>query len=319
MSREVSLYHACAKALSSLGSDAANSMTSGWYSPSGSRVREMSEVSIITACRPLPSADGAVGPAPPLTRHWEWLPGPRHTSYSNSDRYWKYLLSHLVGVAVHGPSKPDVNASPSLPVPHLPGHGFEGSSFGDGPAPAGQAPCVLPNACPPPISATVSESFIAIRANVSRTARALPTGSGTPSGPSGLTYMRPTVVEPSGGLHVPLTGHGASLSCTAVGPSSTLSEPSSSSIRPPQKPSTGPPIVSIAVLPARMIRSPHDSERPCFSLIGQRSERALSRLVLSAHERSGSKRWRPPSAPPLPSEFRYEPELCHASLTNRGA
>eukprot|EP00966_Prymnesium_polylepis_P091514 2118242-Prymnesium_polylepis.1 len=60
----------------------------------------------------------------------------------------------------------------------------------------------------------------------------------------------------------------------------------------------------MAVLPARMIRSPHESARPYFCLIGHSSERALSRLVLSAHERSGSNRCRAPSTPPRPSELR---------------
>ena len=49
------------------------------------------------------------------------------------------------------------------------------------------APWVLPNVCPPAISATVSSSFIAIRRNVSRMSRAAASGSGSPFGPSGLT------------------------------------------------------------------------------------------------------------------------------------
>ena len=49
------------------------------------------------------------------------------------------------------------------------------------------APCVLPNVCPPAISATVSSSFIAMRAKVSRMSRAAAIGSGLPFGPSGLT------------------------------------------------------------------------------------------------------------------------------------
>ena len=40
---------------------------------------------------------------------------------------------------------------------------------------------------PPAISATVSSSFIAMRANVSRMSRAAARGSGFPFGPSGLT------------------------------------------------------------------------------------------------------------------------------------
>ena len=49
------------------------------------------------------------------------------------------------------------------------------------------APCVLPKVCPPALSATVSSSFMAIRAKVSRMSRADKSGSGFPSGPSGLT------------------------------------------------------------------------------------------------------------------------------------
>ena len=49
------------------------------------------------------------------------------------------------------------------------------------------APCDLPNACPPAINATVSSSFIAIRANVSRISFADAIGSGLPLGPSGFT------------------------------------------------------------------------------------------------------------------------------------
>ena len=49
------------------------------------------------------------------------------------------------------------------------------------------APCVLPKVWPPAISATVSSSFIAMRAKVSRMSRAEASGSGLPFGPSGLT------------------------------------------------------------------------------------------------------------------------------------
>lgn len=49
------------------------------------------------------------------------------------------------------------------------------------------APWVFPNVCPPAMSATVSSSFIAMRAKVSRMSRAEATGSGLPPGPSGLT------------------------------------------------------------------------------------------------------------------------------------
>jgi len=49
------------------------------------------------------------------------------------------------------------------------------------------APWVLPNVWPPAISATVSSSFIAIRANVSRMSRAEASALGVPFGPSGFT------------------------------------------------------------------------------------------------------------------------------------
>lgn len=54
--------------------------------------------------------------------------------------------------------------------------------------------------------------------------------------------------------------------------------------------------------PASTMRSPHDSASPYFSLIGSSSFLALSRLVLSGQETSGSKRWRAPSHPPRPSQ-----------------
>ncbi len=49
------------------------------------------------------------------------------------------------------------------------------------------APWVLPNVCPPAISATVSSSFIAMRPKVSRMSWAAASGSGFPFGPSGFT------------------------------------------------------------------------------------------------------------------------------------
>ena len=51
--------------------------------------------------------------------------------------------------------------------------------------------------------------------------------------------------------------------------------------RPPPKPNTGPPIDSIATLPARMNRSAQLIDWPYFCLIGHSSRRALSRLPLS--------------------------------------
>ena len=49
------------------------------------------------------------------------------------------------------------------------------------------APWVLPNVWPPAMSATVSSSFIAMRANVSRMSRAAARALGWPLGPSGFT------------------------------------------------------------------------------------------------------------------------------------
>lgn len=83
-------------------------------------------------------------------------------------------------------------ASLPLPVPNVLFQPSPCSSrpaaSGSGPTfDAGPAPCVLPNVWPPAISATVSSSFIAMRANVSRMSCAAATGSGLPSGPSGFT------------------------------------------------------------------------------------------------------------------------------------
>ncbi len=55
------------------------------------------------------------------------------------------------------------------------------------------------------------------------------------------SQINPTTLWPSGRGHCPFTGQGISASCSGVGPSSRLSEPSGSSWRPPQNPSTGPP------------------------------------------------------------------------------
>ena len=51
------------------------------------------------------------------------------------------------------------------------------------------APCALPNVCPPPINATNSRPFQSIRPNTSRIVSAAPNTSGSPIGPSGLTYI----------------------------------------------------------------------------------------------------------------------------------
>jgi hypothetical protein len=79
---------------------------------------------------------------------------------------------------------------------------------------------------------------------------------------------------------------------------------SQTSARPPPKPKIGPPIDSMATLPARIIRSAQLSLRPYFCLIGHKRRRALSRLALSGQELSGAKRCVPDEAPPRPSPVR---------------
>ena len=95
-----------------------------------------------------------------------------------------------VGAVVHAPSGPPVSMRTPLPLLRLPFQPRPCSSSrapsGSGPIVAGSiAPCVLPKVWPPTISATVSSSFIAMRANVSRMSLAAATGSGLPLGPSG--------------------------------------------------------------------------------------------------------------------------------------
>mmetsp|Transcript_101362 Transcript_101362/g.282120 ORF Transcript_101362/g.282120 Transcript_101362/m.282120 type:complete len:215 (+) Transcript_101362:270-914(+) len=194
----------------------------------------------------------ANGPFAPLTLHCQWPPGPMCFSQVLFTRTLKNSLSHLVGLVVQGPSKPAVKVSAPLPVPHWPGHGSVTFSSGDGPGPNGHAPCDLPNACPPPMRATVSLSFMPMRPKASRMSTELLAGSGSgahwPSGPfttgpSGLRYMSPTVVLPSGRVHLPLTSQGANRSCCGLGPRSRLSVPSGESKRPAQYSLTGPPML----------------------------------------------------------------------------
>ncbi len=61
---------------------------------------------------------------------------------------------------------------------------------------------------------------------------------------------------------------------------------------------------SMATLPVRMNRSPQDSLRPYFALIGHSSRRALSRFTLSGQEFNGAKRCVPAPPPPRPSLVR---------------
>ena len=93
---------------------------------------------------------------------------------------------------------------------------------------------------------------------------------------------------------------------------------SQTSSRPPAKPNVLKPIDSRAQLPAKTIRSAHESFRPYFCLIGQSSRRALSRLTLSGQLLRGAKRRVPEAAPPRPSVMRYVPALCHAMRMKSG-
>jgi len=115
--------------------------------------------------------------------------------------------------------------------------------------------------------------------------------------PRKRTVPVPSAV-PSTSRHCPCLStftQGAIASCSGDGPSFRLSLPSASSMRPPQKPSVLPPILSMATFPERIMRSPQDKESPYFSFMGSRSSRALSRFPLSGQLDSGSKRIRPPS------------------------
>ncbi len=63
-----------------------------------------------------------------------------------------------------------------------------GAASGSGPTCAvAPAPWVLPKVWPPAMRATVSSSFMPMRAKVSRISLAAASGSGSPLGPSGLT------------------------------------------------------------------------------------------------------------------------------------
>ena len=114
------------------------------------------------------------------------------------------MLLHLVGVVVHAPSNPLVMVLPALPLPRV---FFQPRPCSSMLAAAGSfptyllgsaAPWVLPKVWPPAISATVSSSFIAMRAKVSRISRAEAIGSGFPLGPSGFTYIKPICTAAKG-------------------------------------------------------------------------------------------------------------------------
>ncbi len=102
------------------------------------------------------------------------------------------LLSHSMGVGVHAPSRPLVMVSLPLPLPWVFSQPkpieWTGQPSGSGPTRSGSpAPWVLPKVWPPAISATVSSSFIAIAAKVTRMSWAAESGSALLRGPSGLT------------------------------------------------------------------------------------------------------------------------------------
>ena len=96
-------------------------------------------------------------------------------------------------MAVHAPSRPLEIVCAPFPLPN---EFFQPRPISSIAAPSGSgptylcgsaAPCALPNVWPPAMSATVSSSFIAMRAKVSRMSWAEARISGTPFGPSGFT------------------------------------------------------------------------------------------------------------------------------------
>mmetsp|Transcript_97870 Transcript_97870/g.310408 ORF Transcript_97870/g.310408 Transcript_97870/m.310408 type:complete len:236 (+) Transcript_97870:165-872(+) len=178
----VSLNHAAEKASSKAWGFLAYSSTMAAYFSSCRRA-----TSLVSRMMP------ASSPLAPATLHCQWPPGPRCFSQVLLRRNLKNSLSQLVGLVDHGPSKPLVKVSLPLPLPHMPGQGFVGSSSGGGPAPRGHAPCVLPKAWPPPMSATVSESFMPMRPKASRMSPALPAGLGSGAQlPSGFSTTGPS-------------------------------------------------------------------------------------------------------------------------------
>jgi hypothetical protein len=136
-------------------------------------------------------APGMVASAP-LATHWCAPAGLLLGSHSNLNKFSKKWLLHRVGVWLQVTSRPLVIVSSPMPVPKRLDQPRPCSSMlaASGAAPtsfASPAPWVLPKVWPPAISATVSSSFIAMRAKVFRISRAAATGSGLPLGPSGLT------------------------------------------------------------------------------------------------------------------------------------
>ena len=130
--------------------------------------------------------------------------------------------------------------------------------------------------------------------------------------PSGSS--QPGQICPTGQISSP---QGIKFCWTEDGPKGIDSSPLVLSIRPPQKPITGPPIASIAVSPAKTIRSPQLNFSPNWSLMGWSNCNATSRLPLSGQLFSGSNRMLPPSQPPRPSDVRYDPLQCQANRMNK--
>ena len=83
---------------------------------------------------------------------------------------------------------------------------------------------------------------------------------------------------------------------------------------PYEKPNVFNPILSYAILPAKINKSAQLILLPYFFLIGHNNLLALSKLVLSGQEFKGANLKLPVPAPPLPSEVLYVPAACHAIL-----
>ena len=66
---------------------------------------------------PVVASGTVLSPAPPSGFHWLAPAGLLVTSHSYLKRVSKKELSHVVGVGVHAPSRPEVVMSVALPVP----------------------------------------------------------------------------------------------------------------------------------------------------------------------------------------------------------
>ena len=124
----------------------------------------------------------------PLATHWCAPAGLLLSSHSYLNRFSKKWLLHFVGVWHQVTSSPLVIVSRPLPVPKLlvqpkPCCSMPAASGSIPTSFASPAPWVLPKLWPPAIKATVSSSFIAMRAKVSRMSLAAAIGSGLPIRP----------------------------------------------------------------------------------------------------------------------------------------